>query len=409
MNEVIIIGAGASGLMAAITAAKRGKKVIVLEKMGMPARKLRITGKGRCNLTNIAPQSEFLKRTGPDSKFLKYSFSTFFAPQLVEMLRNAGVEVVDEQGGRVFPKSEKAQDVVDALVHMTQEAGAEIRCNQTVKEILTESGKVTGVLLENGSRLLCEKVILCAGGSSYPATGSSGDGYRIAKKLGHTVSNIRPALVPVETDGDIAQRMQGLALKNVQVNVWIDGKKQGEAFGEMLFTHFGLSGPIILTLSRRFSQEISEHHSIEFSIDLKPALEHDKLDARLLRDIDEHGKRSFHSYLRLLIPSGMVPVFCELCNISPDKPANQLSAVERKKLRVLLKDFRFKILRARGFAEAIITAGGVLTKEINPTSMQSKLIEGLYFSGEVIDLDADTGGYNLQIAFSTAYVAGVSV
>jgi predicted Rossmann fold flavoprotein len=278
-----------------------------------------------------------------------------------------------------------------------------------VKEILTEQGKVTGVELGNGTALLADSVVLCTGGASYPATGSNGDGYRFAKQLGHTVSDIHPALVPLETEDGIAERMQGLALKNVQVNVWIEGRKQGEAFGEMLFTHFGISGPIVLTLSRRFHKEIAEKKQIEFSIDLKPALDHDKLDARLLRDLDEHGKRSFQSLLKLLMPSGMIPVFCDLCGINPDKPANQLSAAERKKLRLLLKDFRFKIRRARGFAEAIVTAGGVSTKEIDPTTMQSKLVQGLYFCGEVMDLDADTGGYNLQIAFSTAYVAGISV
>lgn len=409
MDKTIIIGAGAAGLMAAIIAAQRGKQVLVLEKMGMPARKLRITGKGRCNLTNIAPQAEFLKKTGPDSKFLKYSIAKFFAPQLVELLSNAGLEVVTEQGGRVFPKSEKAQDVVDTLVRMAQQAGAEIRCNQSVKEILCDRGVVSGVLLENGAKLDANNVILCTGGSSYPATGSTGDGFRFAKVLGHTVSDIHPALVPLETEDGTAERMQGLALKNVQVNVWIDGRKQGEAFGEMMFTHFGLTGPIILTLSRRFHKEIAEKKQIEFAIDLKPALDHDKLDARLLRDLDEHGKRSFQSLLKLLMPSGMIPVFCDLSGIDPDKPANQLSALERKKMRLLLKDFRFKIRRARGFAEAIVTAGGVSTKEIDPTTMQSKLIQGLYFSGEVMDLDADTGGYNLQIAFSTAYVAGMSV
>jgi predicted Rossmann fold flavoprotein len=409
MQKIIVIGGGAAGLTAGIVAARRGMQVLILEKMAMPARKLRITGKGRCNLTNIAPQSEFLKKIGPDAKFLKYAFAKFFAPQLVEFLQEGGIEVITEQGGRVFPKSEKAQDVVDALISLARREGVEIRCNTEVREVNTLNAQVSGVTLSSGEIIPATQVILSAGGSSYPATGSTGDGYRIARKLGHTVIPVRPALVPVNTEGELAPKMQGISLKNVQINVWMDGKKQGEAFGEMMFTHFGLTGPIILTLSRRFSQELYEGKKLEFSLDLKPALDHEKLDARLLRDLDEHGKRSFQSLLKLLMPSGMVPVYCELSGIMPDKPANQISAAERKKLRLLLKDLRFKVTGSRGFKEAIITAGGVSTKEIDPVTMKSKLIQGLSFCGEVIDLDADTGGYNLQIAFSTAWVAGNSL
>lgn len=409
MSDIIIIGAGPAGMMAAITAARRGKKVLVLEKMEKPLRKLRITGKGRCNLTNVASQADFLKHTGPDSRFLKYAFSTFFAPQLIEFFQNAGVEVVTEQGGRVFPASEKAQDISEALLREARKAGVEIRCNCSVREILLHNGQISGVKVENGNIIAASKIIISTGGASYPATGSTGDGYKLAKLGGHSIEEIRPALVPLETAGNLAQRMQGISLKNVQVNVWINAKKQGEAFGEMMFTHFGLTGPIILSLSRRFSKEIKAGENIEFSVDLKPALEHEKLDVRLLRDMDEHGKRSFQSLLRLLIPSGMIPIFLEMTGISPDKPANQIGAAERKKLRLLLKDLRFKITKARGFEEAIITAGGVSTKEVDPTTMQSKLLGGLYLCGEVLDLEADTGGYNLQIAFSTGYVAGMSV
>lgn len=407
--DAIVIGGGAAGLMAAIIAADRGKKILLLEKMPIPARKLRITGKGRCNLTNIAPMSDFMKHIGPDARFLKYGFSKFFSEQLIDFFTKIGIPTVIEQGGRVFPASERAQDVVDAMVSRAKNVGVEIICNQVVKSISSSKGIISGVVMDDGQFIACRSIILSTGGCSYPATGSTGDGYRMARDIGHNVSELRPALVPFETAGDVAQRMQGLALKNIQVNVWVDGKKSGEAFGEMLFTHFGLSGPVILSLSRRFISDVMTRKKVEFSIDMKPALDHDKLDARLLRDIDEHGKKNYFSLLKLLLPSSMVPIFCELTAITPEKPANQISSAERKKIRLLLKDFRFLITRARGFNEAIITAGGISTKEIDPLTMQSKLISGLYFCGEVIDLDADTGGYNLQIAFTTAYIAGISV
>jgi predicted Rossmann fold flavoprotein len=405
-TDVIVIGGGASGLMAAIIAAKHGKKVLILEKMQMPARKLRITGKGRCNLTNIAPVSEFLKHIGPDSRFLKFCFSHFFSTDLIEFMNAIGVQTVNEQGGRVFPISESAQDVVDALVSYARSLKVDIICNTRVKGIQTREGKVSGVLLDDERFIPASSVILATGGCSYPATGSTGDGFAIAKKLGHTVSDLFPALVPLETEEKYVMEMQGLALKNVQVNVWIEEKKTGEAFGEMLFTHFGLTGPVILSLSRRFIREISSGKKVVFSIDLKPALDHDKLDARLLRDMDEHGKKSFQSLLKLLIPSSMIPVFLKLTGIPAEKPANQISGSERKKLRLLLKDFRFRITKARGYNEAIITSGGILTNEIDSKTMESKFIKNLFFCGEVIDLDADTGGYNLQIAFSTGFLAG---
>ncbi len=408
MADIIIIGAGPAGMMAAITAARRGKKVLVLEKMEKPLRKLRITGKGRCNLTNVAPQSEFLKKTGPDQRFLKYAFSTFFTQELIGFFHEAGVEVVTEQGGRVFPASEKALDIAEALQRKAREHGVEIRTHCAVREIFTKDGRISGVQVEDGSTLQCESVILSTGGASYPATGSTGDGYQLARRVGHSIEEVRPALVPLETEGKLAQQMQGISLKNVQINVWHQGKKLGEAFGEMMFTHFGLTGPIILTLSRRYSKEIKAGWPLEFSLDLKPALDHEKLDVRLLRDMDEHGKKSFQSLLKLLMPSGMIPVFLERTGIAADKAANQLNAAERKKLRLLLKDLRFRITRARGFDEAIITAGGVSTKETDPKTMQSKLVPGLFFCGEVLDLDADTGGYNLQIAFSTGYIAGLT-
>lgn len=408
-TEIIIIGGGASGLMAAGIAAGRGKQVLLLEKMQRPARKLRITGKGRCNLTNIASPSEFMKHIGPDGRFLKHAFSTFFSDDLIAFFSSIGIPTVTEQGGRVFPAGESAQEVVDALIKWAQSQGVVIRCEHTVKHVAVKDQAVAGVIMDDGSMTPGGKVVLCTGGASYPATGSSGDGYRMAQELGHTVNPWRPALVPFETEGQTAQRMQGLALKNIQVNVWVDGRKTQQAFGEMMFTHFGVSGPVILSLSRRLNHQDIRTKRVEFSIDLKPALDHDKLDVRLLRDLDEHGKKSYLSLLKLWLPASMIPVFQELTDIPGDKSGHQISAAERKKIRLLLKDFRLRVTRMRGFEEAIVTAGGVDTREIDPRTMESKLIPGLFFCGEVMDLDADTGGYNLQIAFSTGFLAGNSV
>ncbi|MCK9611830.1 MAG: NAD(P)/FAD-dependent oxidoreductase [Bacteroidales bacterium] len=407
--DVIIIGAGASGLMCAGTAASRGLHVMLLEKMPMPARKLRISGKGRCNITNIAPQSEFMKHIGPDTRFLKYAFATFFSKELIHFFESIGVPTITEQGGRVFPASESAQDVVDALVKWAKKQGIEMICKEPVSCITVNDNKATGIILANGKHIPAKKVVLATGGASYPATGSEGDGYRMAKELGHTIKPVYPALVPFETDSDIPKRLQGLSLKNVQAHIWVEGRKTASAFGEMLFTHFGVSGPIILSLSRKIQPGEIKQKNVEISIDLKPALDHEKLDARLLRDMDEHGKKSFNSLLKLWLPSSMIPVFADSTGIPLEKTGNQISSAERKKIRLLLKDFRLRIIRTRGFAEAIITAGGVSTSEINPVTMESKLIKNLFFCGEVIDLDADTGGYNLQIAFSTGYLAGISM
>ncbi len=406
--DIIIIGAGASGLMAAIHAAGCGCKVMLLEKMPLPARKLRITGKGRCNLTNTALRAEFMKHIGPDARFLKFAFAEFFNEDLIRFFNTLGVETKEEQGGRVFPVSDSAQEVVDALVSKARSAGVDIRCGQAVRRIMHGQGKIAGAELVDGRRLECERIILAAGGSSYPATGSDGDGFRLAETCGHTVLPLSPGLVPLETSGSLAPSMQGISLKNIQVNVWLDGKKAGEAFGEMLFTHFGLSGPVILSLSRRFVSDIVAGRKVVFSLDLKPALDHDILDARLLREMDAHGKKSYSSLLRLLMPSGMTGAFAALTGIPGDKVVNQLTAADRKKIRLLLKDMPFTISRPRGFKEAIITMGGVSTSEVDARSMESKLVSGLYLCGEVLNLDADTGGYNLQIAFSTGYIAGRS-
>lgn len=406
MYDVIVIGGGASGLMAASIAANDGAKVLLLEKMPRPGRKLRITGKGRCNITNLASIDEYLKHIGKNANFIKPVFKTFFVEELLQLFEKIGLNTITERGGRVFPQSDSAQDVVDTLVRWTKKSGVEIICNADVAEIAVDDNKIKGVILRGGDFYASKTVILATGGKSYPATGSTGDGYNMAKQLGHSIVEPLPSLVPLITEGNGAQKLQGLSLKNVEVHVWVDGRKQESIFGEMLFTHFGLSGPIILTLSRKYVNEIKQKRNIAFSIDLKPALDEQKLEARLIRDFNEHGRMEFASLLKLYLPQKMIPYFVKLLGIPEDKYVNQISAKERKQMRLLLKNLSFKVIGYRNFDEAIITSGGVAVNEINSKTLASKIIKNLYFSGEIMDIDADTGGYNLQIAFSTAYVAG---
>ncbi|MCK9271543.1 MAG: NAD(P)/FAD-dependent oxidoreductase [Bacteroidales bacterium] len=406
--DVIVIGAGPAGLLAAGRAAELGGRVLVLEKMRQPGRKLLISGKGRCNVTNDATLSEFIKHIFPNGRFLKNAFGHFFSGDLIALLQSQGVEVTLERGGRYFPASNKSADVLQALLGWLTALKVEIRTGHRVEKLIIEDNAIKG-LEANGQTFLAKNIVLATGGKSYPATGSNGEGYLLARQAGHSLVSPRPALVPIETSGTLAQQLQGLTLKNVKAVVWINGKKAGEDFGEMLFTHFGLSGPIILTLSRIIVDALQQKHSVEVSIDLKPALDEQKLDLRLLRDLNEHGKKNFANMLRSWLPASMVPVFIELLQIKPDKECHQVNAQERKKIRVLLKDFRLQVSNHRPFKEAIITAGGIPTAEIVSKSMESKLVKGLFFAGEIIDLDAETGGYNLQIAFSTGWLAGNSI
>ena len=407
-RKVIVVGGGAAGLMAAGQAAEVGAETLLLEKMDRPGRKLRIAGKGRCNLTNVAPVSEFIAHFGPNGRFLRQAFARFFNADLVAFFEELGVRTVAERGGRVFPSSGQAQDVVDALVWWIGKQGVTLRTRSPVKRLLVEGGRVAGVQVSRGQIHRADAVIVATGGASYPATGSTGDGYWLAQAVGHTIVPIRPALVPLETAGDIAPRLQGLSLRNVTVRVWVNGKKQAEAFGEMLFTHFGLSGPIILSLSRQVVDTLALGQMVVLSIDLKPALDEGKLNARLLRDLDAHGKQQFRTLLKGLLPSKLIPVCIDLTGIPPDKAAHQITSEERKRLQTWLKDFRLEVTGHRPFTEAIITAGGVDVREVDPRTLASRLVEGLYFAGEVLDVDADTGGYNLQAAFSTGWVAGRS-
>ncbi len=403
-RKVIVIGAGAAGLLAAAEAARQGAQVTLLERTKRPGRKLSITGKGRCNLTNDDSIEDFISHFGRNGRFLRQAFERFFSHDLVELLGSLGVDTTVEQGGRIFPASERALDVVDALTRLAKETGVVTRSNVRVAKLLTEGKRVVGV--RSSEEIAADAVIIATGGVSYPATGSTGDGYQLAVKVGHTIVPVRPSLVPIETKGETAQRLQGLSLRNVSANVLISGKTKAEEFGEMLFTHFGLSGPIILRLSRTIVDAVREKKQVVISIDLKPALNDEKLDARILRDIAEHGKRQFHTLLKGLLPSKLIPVCCDLTGISSDKPANQINAAERRQLKAWLKDLRFEVTGYRQWDEAIITAGGVSTKEIDPRTMASRLVEGLYFAGEVIDIDGSTGGYNLQAAFSTGWLAG---
>ncbi len=409
--QVVVIGGGAAGLMAAGQAAAAGAQVLLLERMARLGTKLRITGKGRCNLTNMAGLDQFLGHfaflgsEGETRFFLRNAFARFFAPDLVAFFEGQGVATVVERGDRVFPASNDAHQVAEALASFALGQGAQVRMQSRVADILCTSDHVQGVVLHSGERIAAEDVVVATGGASYPKTGSSGDGYRLAEKLGHTIVPIRPALVPLVIAGSEPRAMMGLSLRNVEVRLLLDGEEAARDFGEMLFTHFGVSGPIILTLSGP-AVALLGRGRLEMSINLKPALSLEKLDARLLRDLDRYGKRSYRNLLKGLLPQKMIDVAVARTGIAPERPGHQITAEERGRLRDLLHDFRLTIVDHRSIDEAIVTAGGVDTREVDPRTMASRLVKGLYFAGEVLDVQADTGGYNLQAAFSTGFVAG---
>ncbi len=409
--QVVVVGGGAAGLMAAGQAAAAGAQVLLLERTARLGTKLRITGKGRCNLTNMAGLDQFLGHfaflgsEGETRFFLRNAFARFFAPDLVAFFERLGVATVVERGERVFPASNDAHQVAEALASFALRQGAQVRMQSRVADILCSGDRVQGVALHGGERIAAEAIVVATGGASYPKTGSSGDGYRLAEKLGHTIIPIRPALVPLVIAGSEPRAMMGLSLRNVQVRLLLDGEETASDFGEMLFTHFGVSGPIILTLSGP-AVALLGRGRLEMSINLKPALSPEKLDARLLRDLDRYGKRSYRNLLKGLLPQKMIDVVVARTGIPPEKPAHQITVEERGRLRELLHDFRLTIVGHRSIDEAIVTAGGVDTREVDPRTMASRLVKGLYFAGEVLDVQADTGGYNLQAAFSTGFVAG---
>lgn len=402
--DVIVIGGGASGLMAAGRAGELGKRVLLLEKMGRVGVKLSLTGKGRCNLTNSGDLQTFITHYRHNGKFLYNAFAKFFNDDLISFFESRGLPLVEERGRRIFPASNRAQEVVRVLREYALGPNGRLQIHSPVEEILVSQGKIRGVICGKGE-ILAPQVILATGGASYPQTGSTGDGYRMAEKLGHTIRPIKPALVPLETEEEFVKELQGLSLKNVKVTLYSSARKIEEEFGEMLFTHFGVSGPIILSLSGRAVEEMAKGQ-VELAIDFKPALSWEEVEVRLIREIQNYPRQEINNILKLLLPQRLVPIFRQRSGLAAHLKAHDLRVAERKKIVDLLKDWRMTIKKSRPIAEAIVTAGGVEVKEINPSTMESKLVPGLYFCGEVIDIDGKTGGYNLQAAFSTGWVAG---
>lgn len=406
-RKIIVVGGGAAGLIAAGQAAEAGAESLLLEKMTRCGRKLSITGKGRCNITNIAEMTDFLEHFGKQGSFLRHVFSRFFTRELMDFLEGLGLDLITERGGRVFPASGHAPDVVAVLLQWLERCGVNIQSASAVERLVLKNGRITGVV-SHGRELPCNAAILATGGASYPATGSTGDGYRLAASAGHTLVPVRPALVPLETAGNQAARMAELRLRNIKVAMIVSDRKAREAFGELEFADFGVTGPVVLTLSGEAVDAMGEGKRVVLSIDLKPALDEKKLDARLLRDFASRGKEEISSVLRGLLPRQMVPVCLDLTKIQPDRLASQVSTKERTRLRSWLKDFRLEVTGHRPFSEAIVTAGGVDTREVDHKTMESRLTKGLYMAGELLDIHADTGGYNLQAAFSTGWLAGRS-
>ena len=407
MKKIIVVGGGAAGVMAAIRAAEGGAHVTLFEKMPQIGSKLRITGKGRCNLTNTADVAEVVKNIPGNGKFLFSALKNFSPIDTVNFFESLGVKTKVERGGRIFPASNDASEVIDALIKRLAILGVEVKTNSPVKEILSEQKKIVGALVD-GKIFKCNALILATGGMSYPATGSTGDGFKFARKLGHTVTEILPALVPLETEEEFVKDLQGLSLRNVRVKLLADGKKISEHFGEMLFTHFGVSGPIILTLSRRAAQLLAEKKFVELEINLKPALSPEQLDARILRDFDKFKGKIAKNSLGDLLPAKLIPIILDLSYLPEDKRVDEITAAERRRLAKILQGLPLTITATRPISEAIVTAGGVDVKELDPRTMRSKLVENLFVVGEVADVDGFTGGFNLQAAWSMGNAAGTN-
>lgn len=428
MKQVIVIGGGAAGMMAAIGAAKEGARVTLLEQNEKTGKKIFITGKGRCNLTNACEQEDFFSHVISNGKFLYSAFYQMDNQSVMDFFENAGCRLKVERGDRVFPVSDHSSDVIAALNRQMEKEGIKVCLHTKVKELLTtvESGnreyaaedvngaqsqpeelRIMGVKLADGRVLNADAIIVATGGKSYETTGSTGDGYGFAEGVGHTVKEVKPALVPFTVRESWCMELQGLSLKNVAITLKSDKKKIYEGFGEMLFTHFGVSGPLILSASSYYVKKFYGM-PVQLLIDLKPALTREQLDKRLLKDFDENKNRQFKNALDGLFPSKLIPIMIRLSGISPEKRVNEITREERSHLIECTKALALTVTGTRDFKEAIITQGGVHVKEVNPSTMESKLVKGLYFAGEVLDLDAVTGGFNLQIAWSTGYLAGVS-
>ena len=410
--KVVVIGGGPAGMMSAISAAKSGDKVVLLEKNNILGKKILITGKGRCNITSSLDIDDFINNIPGNGRFLYSAFENFDNKDIIELLKKEGVSVKEERGNRYFPTSDRAEDVRMALERETKKAGVDVKLNSKVCGIEIEDNRVKSVVLENG-KIDADKIILATGGKSYPLTGSNGEGYEIAKKLGHTIKDVRGSLVPLVAEKSVCSKMQGLSLRNVGIMLYDieKDKKIYSDFGEMLFTHFGVSGPTILSGSAHLlrykdvDKKIS-NGKIVLKIDLKPALSFEQLDARILRDFTEVKNKQFKNSLDKLLPKKMIDVVIDKSKIDPEKHVNEITREERMNLIKLLKCFEIRIDGFRPVDEAIVTAGGISVKEINPKTMESKIVSGLYFAGEIIDVDAYTGGFNLQIAYSTGFTAG---
>lgn len=400
-RRVAVIGGGPAGMMAAATSALEGNQVVLFEKNDFLGKKLLITGKGRCNVTNNADISEFIKNVPVNGNFLYSAFYSFTNHDLIALLENLGVPTKVERGERVFPVSDKAKDVVNAFAKYVSDCGAKV-VKVPVKRIIVNDDGTKTVVLADKRGVKCDSVIIATGGASYPLTGSTGDGYKWAKELGHTVSELKPSLVPLTVKENYVGRLQGLSLKNIAITLKSNGKKVYDDFGEMMFTHYGLTGPVVLSAS----SHMRKNAEYTLSIDLKPALDEVTLDKRILRDFDALKNKDFINSLDELLPKKLIPVIVDISGIEPHKKINEITREERKKLVLLLKNMTFEIKGFRPISEAIITSGGVNVKEINPGTMESKIVPGIFFAGEIIDTDAYTGGFNLQIAFSTGYLAG---
>jgi predicted Rossmann fold flavoprotein len=415
ITQVIVIGGGASGMMAAGRAAECGADVLLLEKTPHLGNKLSLTGKGRCNITNQTDLPDFVTHFGQRGRFLYGAFSRFFVEDLLAFLHQRGVSTVVERGRRIFPASNDARQVVSSLEGYMVGNNVRVHLKCPVEQLLVEERSVTGVR-GRGRTLGASAVILATGGASYPRTGSNGDGYRLAAEVGHHIVPVRPALVPLVTQESWVSQLQGLTLRNVQVSLYVNNVPVARELGDLLFTHFGVSGPTVLTLSkqavdalpRRSGTEYLPQSPVRLSINLKPGMSSQELDQRLQKDLDSLGRRQLHSVLAELLPQRMIDVFLNLSGLPASKPGHQVTAAERRQLVTMLQDLGITVIGSRPIAEAIVTAGGVGTDEINPRTLESRLVQGLFFCGEVMDVDADTGGYNLQAAFSTGYLAGES-
>ena len=410
MKSVVVIGGGAAGLMAAVIAGREGAKVTLLEKMNYVGKKMGITGKGRCNITNACDMSEFIKNTPGNGKFLYGAYERFTNEDLLQLLHDAGLETKVERGGRVFPASDSALDVRNTFMKLMKQYGVDVHLEEPVKKILVDDGTVTGVVTDKET-YHADAVVIATGGKSYPATGSTGDGYILASQVGHTITDIRPSLVPIVTVESWVKDLMGLSLRNVELSVIAKNKVQATMFGEMMFTHFGITGPIVLSLSHTVGKLMRKKNigTIGLDINLKPALSPETLDKRLQKDFDLYSKKQLINGMKDLLPSRLIPLIIELAGIDPQKPINQISKEERQQIGYMLQHMPLTVKGLRPVEEAIVTAGGISLKEFNPKTMESKLVKGLYGAGEVLDIDAFTGGYNLQAAFSTGYVAAMHI